>query len=256
MRGGVTGLGGTGPTFGMMGPPPVVFLAIARVYNFKYYRATFCSMSTPAMLTPYDARRGAAIVAAALAEWKSGVREPPKGDPGPIREYLRTIRHSAAESYDSDGDAEWCGAFAGFCLVSAGVRPELLRQQSPAEAGGIGSTYRLHSLCRLDERRRITGVADVRMGDVLVVGRLSTVTKARPRWGEHIVIAAGPATPHDEDSTIPTVEGNASGAGPSGEVHEGVIRRSRPCTPTTGAKGFLFGYRPLPGDCISEVFHG
>lgn len=227
-----------------------------RRYELQHVRAMIRSMSTPAMLTPYDPRRGAAILAAALAEWHSGVCEPPKGDPHRIREYLRIIRHSAADSYDSDGDAEWCGAFAGFCLVSAGVRPELLRQKSPAEAGGIGSTYRLHSLCRLDERRRITSPVDIRMGDVICVGRTPSASRGRKAWGEHIVIAAGPVTPFDEASTFATVEGNASGEGPGAQVYEGVIRRHRSVMPTDKVRGFLFGYRPLPGDCISEVFHG
>lgn len=208
-------------------------------------------MSTPAMLTPYDPRRGAAILAAALAEWKSEVREPPVGDPERIREYLRAGRYSRAEEYDADGDGEWCGFFAGFCLISAGVRAQLLWQKSPAEAGGIGSTYRLHRLCMLDERRRITSPGDIRPGDIVSVGR-----EKRPAYGEHIVIAAGSVTPFDEQSTFPTVEGNASGKGPTGDTYEGVVRRSRMVTATAKVKGFCFGYRPLPGDCISEVSHG
>lgn len=199
------------------------------------------------MLTPYDPRRGAAILAAALAEWKSGVREPPKGNAEPIREYLRVCGFSHAEDYDSDGDAEWCGAFAGFCLISAGVRPDLLRQKSPAEAGGIGSTYRLHRLCMLDERRRITSPRDVRAGDVVVVGRLG-----RSPWGEHIVVAEGT---HPDGEYITTTEGNAVGQLGNLGTGEGVIRRTRPYAPTATVKGFIFGFRPLPGDCISEVFH-
>jgi len=155
------------------------------------------------MLTPFDPIRGNAVLAAALAEWKGSVREPPAGSPDRIREYLRACGFARPDDYDANGDAEWCGAFAAFCLISSGVRPELLRQKSPPEAGGIGSTYRLHRLCILDERRRITRPDDVRAGDVVVVGRVG-----RSAWGEHITIAE--AT-HPERSYITTTEGNAVG---------------------------------------------
>lgn len=205
-------------------------------------------MTTPAMLTPFDPRRGNAVLAAALAEWKSIVREPPAGSPDRIREYLRACGFSRPDDYDANGDAEWCGAFAAFCLISSGVRPELLRQKSPPEAGGLGSTYRLHRLCILDERRRITRPEDVRAGDVVVVGRIG-----RSSWGEHITIAE--AT-HPERSYITTVEGNAVGQLGNLSQGEGVIRRTRPFAPTANAKGFVFGFRPVSGDYIGEVHHG
>lgn len=198
-------------------------------------------MPTPVALTPYDSTRGTRAVAAALAEWKSGVREPPQGDPERIREYLRACGFGHADDYHADGDAEWCGAFAAFCLIASGVRPELLRQKSPPEAGGAGSTYRLHSLCVLDERRRIVSPDDLHMGDVVCVGR-----KGRTRYGEHIVVACDPP----KNGTFETLEGNASGSGPNGNRYEGVVRRSRMCIPTEAVKGFVFGFRPIQGDYV------
>jgi hypothetical protein len=96
--------------------------------------------------------------------------------------------------------------------------------------------------------RRIVGAVDIRPGDIVVVGR-----EGRASWGEHVVIAAGAVTP---GGTFDTIEGNASGAGPRGDSYEGVVRRYRVAVPGTKVKGFRFGFRPLPGDCISEVFHG
>lgn len=200
--------------------------------------------------TAYDPRRGNAVVAAALAEWKAGVREPPAGSPDRIREYLRSCGFARPEDYDSDGDAEWCGAFAAFCLISAGVRPEMVRQKSPPEAGGLGSTYRLHCLAMAAPGRLITLASDLRPGDVVSVGRPGKV-----KWGEHIVICTERPTPFDEASTFATIEGNATGSGPGGLRYEGVVRRARPVMPTAGAKGFVFGFRPLPGDYIGEMHH-
>ena len=202
-------------------------------------RAIVGAMPTP--LTPYDLTRGARTIAAAIAEWKSGVMEPPDCDAFRIREYLRAIKHSSAGTYDADGDAQWCGAFAGFCLAAAGVKPGLLTQKSPPELGGIGSTYRIDALCKLDERRRIVDADDLNVGDVVCLGR-----KGRYRFGEHIGIVYAPPS-HGEFEAI---EGNATGFGPDGQQYEGVVRRSRMCVPTDRVKGFIFGFRPLPGDCI------
>lgn len=207
-------------------------------------------MSTTHTPTAYDPRRGAAVVAAAMAEWKAGVREPPHGDPSRIREYLRACGFARPEEYDSDGDAEWCGAFAAFCLIASGVRPELVRQKSPPEAGGLGSTYRLFCLAQAVPGRLITLASDLRPGDVVSVGRPGKV-----KWGEHIVLCAEKPTPFDEASTFATIEGNATGAGPGGIRYEGVVRRTRPVMPTANAKGFVFGLRPLPGDYIGEMHH-
>lgn len=204
-------------------------------------------MITPQMPTAYDPRRGNDVVAAALAEWKVGVREPPAGDPARIREYLRACGIARPDDYDADGDAEWCGAFAAFCLISSGVRPELVRQKSPPESGGLGSTYRLHCLAKAAPGRLISLASDLRPGDVVSVGRPGKV-----KWGEHIVICTERPTPFDEASTFATVEGNATGAGPGGLRYEGVVRRSRPVMPSSSAKGFIFGFRPLPGDFIGE----
>lgn len=202
------------------------------------------------MPTAYDPRRGNAVVAAALAEWKKSVREPPEGDPGPIREYLRTCGFSHPEKYKANGDEQWCGAFAAFCLVSSGVRPEVVEVKDIADVGDLASTYRLFCLAHAAPGRLITLASDLRPGDIVSVGRAG-----KTRWGEHIVICTERPTPFDEASTFATIEGNATGTGPGGLRYEGVIRRNRPVMPSSAAKGFVFGFRPLPADYIGE-HHG
>lgn len=180
------------------------------------------------------------IVAAALVEWAQVVKEPPGPGVDRIRVYLQAAGFGHWADYAADGDAEWCGAFAGYCLQRAGVNPELLRQKTPPEAGGIGSTYRIDALCRLDERRRVKAFADLLPGDVVCVGR-----KGRCRWGEHIVLVE-----RLDGANIKTIEGNASGRLGDGSQGEGVVRRARMAVPTDAVKGFFFGFRPLPGDYI------
>lgn len=206
-------------------------------------------MSVLATLTPWDPKRGASVVAIALAEHARVVQEPPAGNPARIREYINAIG-GPGDAYDSDGDWAWCGAFAAFCLIQAGARADLLAQKSPAEMGGLGSHYRMWYLARAGGRRFIERAADLRPGDVFVVGRRKP--GMRP-WGgkdAHIVIAASTAF---RNGTVPTVEGNAWGQLGHGKDGEGVIRRSRPTVATADVRGFLFGLRLAPGDFTSEV---
>lgn len=184
------------------------------------------------MTTPALADR---TIAAALAEWRLGVQEPPSGGKvglERIRAYIDGIGGPGG-AYDSDGDYEWCGAFAAYCLMAADVPGELLRQKSPPERGGLGSVYRADCLARVGGATRITAARDLERGDVMIVGRLG-----RSR-GEHIALVEEPLT----DSGLMTIEGNASGGLPDGRWAEGVVRRTRPAVPTSTVRGFIFGLR-------------
>ena len=174
-------------------------------------------------------------IAAALAEWRLGVQEPPAGGEvglARIRAYIDGIG-GPGEAYHADGDWQWCGAFAAFCLMAAGVPGEMMRQKSPPELGGLGSVYRADCLARVGDAVRITAARDLLPGDVMIVGRLG-----RGR-GEHITLVEEPLS----ESGLMTIEGNASGGLPNGRWAEGVVRRTRAAVPTSTVRGFIFGLR-------------
>lgn len=197
------------------------------------------------MLTPWVPERGEAIVRAALAEWERGVQEPPNGRAADVRAYLRACGFGAADAYSANGDAEWCGAFAGWCALQAGASPDVVRVSRDPERGDFASTYRLMRLCAENPARRILRAADLRPGDVAVVGRVG-----RRAWGEHVVIVETPL----RAGLIGTVEGNATGKLGAGRgTGEGVVRRTRLEVPTVSVRGFIFGVRLTPADYIREV---
>lgn len=197
------------------------------------------------MLTPWVPERGEAIVQAALAEWERGVQEPPNGRATDVRAYLRACGFGAADAYSANGDAEWCGAFAGWCALQAGASLDVVWVKRDPERGDFASTYRLMRLCAENPARRILRAVDLRPGDVAVVGRVG-----RRAWGEHIVIVETPL----KAGLIGTVEGNATGKLGAGRgTGEGVVRRTRPEVPTVSVRGFIFGVRLTPADYIREV---
>lgn len=194
------------------------------------------------------------IVDTALAEWSLNVSEPPGPGHERIQLYLDSLRMIAkgpGGHYAKDGDAEWCGAFAGWCVLQAGLtNPELVKVKSKPEQGDLASTYRLFCLAHLSvngrpHARLVTDPRLIASGDLMSVGRLTDSGLRRPAWGEHIVIATGIA---DEFGNVPTVEGNAFGKLGNGHQGQGVIRGSRPIRPTIKTKGFVFGLRFLPED--------
>ena len=183
------------------------------------------------MLTPFDPRRGNAVLAAALAEWKSIVREPPAGSPDRIREYLRACGFSRPDDYDANGDAEWCGAFAAWCYGQVGLKP-LIRKKH------IASTYRLWVWSK-DNARRVP-VREIQVGDIVVIGPEGDAD------GAHVTIASTALKP---DGTFETYEGNAGGKKPDGTRHEGVIKAVRSIHGKT-ARDYraVFAVRPLEGE--------
>lgn len=134
-------------------------------------------------------------------------------------------------AYRWDGDFEWCGAFAAYCW-HASIPLAIRKRYFP-------STYRLdrygqhkrafaESLPNVPEsmRRRylaIDGDADdvdhfgPRAGDILVVNGTG--------YGQHITIVE---SWNPIECVFRTVEGNATGEGPDGTRHQGVVRNVRP----------------------------
>lgn len=119
----------------------------------------------------------------------------------------------------------WCGMFAGYGFanpdqVPVRVHPEISKRVFP-------STYRLNSrkfwkAAGFDKLESRVWAADIQRGDIVTV----RTRRNDPRpWGDHIVVALGPAS----DGEFPTIEGNAYGNKPSGEwARQGVVIRTRP----------------------------
>jgi hypothetical protein len=166
------------------------------------------------------ASRGDAIVAAALAEWRKHVEEPPAGDAAQIDAYIRgefglgwgsgnRRRLNERVEYVSNRDFEWCGAFAAHCYGRVGLKLTARRRD-------FASCYRLQRWAGEDKRRRVA-LADIAPGNILIVG------DGRVPRGTHITIVERVA-----GDIIHTIEGNARGLLPDGSIGEGVIRRTRP----------------------------
>lgn len=192
------------------------------------------------------AHAGRVALSTGLLAWQRGIMDPTRkawGDPAfaDDRAFIDACIRSDnglgwgkcstfVEAYRWDGDFEWCGAFAAYCW-HASLRLDVRRRYFP-------STYRLdrygqHRRAFLEavpteypfaRRRyaRLDGDAEdvelfaPRAGDILVVNGKG--------YGEHICIVER----WDLASmTFETVEGNATGRGPSGERYQGVVRQTR-----------------------------
>lgn len=150
------------------------------------------------------------------------------------------------ERYVKDGDFEWCGAFLAWAYSFAGGLPFLngYRLRADVRETFCASTIRLDTLGRnepwigatrkyppsaqrhyvqFDEHSTPAANLDVRPGDVLLVG---AVPGAHPRaraYGQHVTVVESYA-----GGVFTTIEGNARGPGPRGDVRQGVIRTTRP----------------------------
>ena len=183
------------------------------------------------------------IVQCAKAEWARDIHEAPGSNWMRIREYLKTLRMSTAKTYMHDGDAEWCGAFAGYIVVLAGVSPDLVAVKKRPEEGDLASTYRMLCLAKKDHGLRYVSPEDTLPGDVCSFGRTGV---KRPKEGEHIEVCIGV----DEDS-IETIGGNAYGTFPDGGTGQGVILRQRPRKATEFQKGLVYSLRFQPTDAVA-----
>lgn len=174
-----------------------------------------------------------AQVRRALDAWHDGILEPGQpaiggATPRPdiISEFIRGplgIGWGWEKPYQKNGDFEWCGAFAAWCLGDAIKSDDRLRI--------MPSAYRLHRAAAAGHtglRRLAPG--DAMPGDVLVV----RYARGGEPWGDHICMVE---RVDRSAGLIHTVEGNARGwvtgaaKGDPDACREGVIRRTRPLRP-------------------------
>lgn len=148
----------------------------------------------------------------ALAEFELNVTEPEyNGNYQRITTYINSMDGISwnEPEYTKNGEFAWCGAFAAFAFGS-NVLFNIRHKIFP-------SCYRMYSNWYETKRR----VDNILKGDIVVV---FTSSKRSPAWGNHITIAL--SNP-DENGDFETIEGNAKGTGPNGDLIEGVIKRTR-----------------------------
>lgn len=197
---------------------------------------------------------GAGVLEDAIAAWRTGIREPPEGDPRPIDVMIRGkdgLGWGSVEvgprarpniAYLKDNDYSWCGAGVASWYgqrIKAAVRKK-----------SFASTYRLWRWA-LNTPRMIWSAgrdgdpALMREGDIGLVGPEPGSSAAAQVYGAHIVLIGGRLA----GAVFPTVEANATGLAPTGERWEGVIRKHRPLTHATPeVYRLLHLIRPLDED--------
>jgi hypothetical protein len=210
--------------------------------------------------------RGEVAAAAAMTRWNALVQEPPGQNSGlidgmirscgwtysvaskDVRDARRAAGQPNPDTYRVNGDFSWCGVFVGDAWKQAGIAPEALPdfrdryKRRPLMM--FSSCYRLVSHWARNTAR-VVEPQSAQIGDVVIVGAKPGSSKGAKHWGSHVTMALGAPV----NGEIPTVEGNAKGAGPNGERYEGVIRRSRPLA-SNNPKTYrvLWVLRPLDED--------
>ena len=159
---------------------------------------------------------------------------------------------------------EWCGAFASYAWRAAGLG-------LPSRYTYFASTFRLdcwghykpfektpnprpasgvpRKIVELDESsgplQAHFGDGDPpRAGDILMVGGVNTA------YGKHVTIVESYDT---KTGVFTTLEGNATGAGPSGATRHGVIRGRRPVGLAKGAPVTTYHARRLIRPALSDL---
>ncbi len=136
----------------------------------------------------------------------------------------RLNKRKGIVKYRPKSDA-WCGMFVGSGFADPHGSP--FRVHPKISELVFPSTYRLNSGAFWKRagfpKLKSLRPTDVQRGDVLTVRTRRTDPRA---YGDHIVLALGPAGP---DGEIPTIEGNAQGNKPTGPWNrQGVVIRTRP----------------------------
>lgn len=245
----------------------------------KTYRALLVDRQTKlraAQGSPDPLRdAGTVTVLEAKAEWLRDIADLPAPS-SPDYERCRSeierivaspdgLGWSWEKPYQGNHQIEWCGAFAAFSWRAAGLSLDLRKTY-------FSSTYRLDRWARyqpwndgvpdpkppagpyrmiveLDEH---SGPLDAhfsdddppRAGDVLLVGGVNTA------YGKHVTIVES----YDSATGIfTTLEGNATGPGPSGGTRHGVIRNQRPVGLPRGAVPTTYHARRLIRPSLQDL---
>jgi hypothetical protein len=135
------------------------------------------------------------------------------------------LRQRCPDGYTRPPDPDWCGIFVGFVGLTVGqvdgeavCIPVALKQDIARFV--LPSCYRLQSRSHWEERAGVPMPGyyfghEVEAGDVITVG-------TRKPYGDHIALVV-----RRDGDRIETIEGNARGRLPSGEIGKGVVRRMR-----------------------------
>jgi len=177
----------------------------------------------------------------ALGSWMTRVLDPAKGvetedtkrGKVEIRRYIEEgLGWKLPNGYAGDGAFSWCGAFAAWCWLGAGLTVENARKFAPPDAPGhvYASTWRLSQAAKRDPAFKVAKVSDIRPGDTVVIEG----PDHKP-YGDHIVTALA----WDKvQSELVIVHGNGHGRWPTGEWVEGVVVSTIPRSSIVAA------YRP------------
>lgn len=183
-------------------------------------------------------QRVARILGAADAEWRRCVRDDAAHYPLITRYYRDGLEWETR--YSGGAGRQWCGAFAAWCLLAAGL-PRILRRGGISYRGcptGCASTLRLDALCRQRPARRVRP-ADLQAGDVAVLW--DGKTARLERVGSHIMLVRESVEPGSE--WVRTVEGNGTGVLPDGTVGHGVVHGTRSLVIRPGKSRVIYGVR-------------
>lgn len=218
------------------------------------------------------AERGRAAAAEAERLWKQDVYDPKVGDKRPRTPFcLRIITEIITRTgwgwsltggqYKGDGPPQWCGLFAAYCWLVAGLDPKWV-------ATFWASTLRLDNWVK-DEGWKPEGKPLIPSGGKRPFIALNSKSKptdcvfpdgSLPQAGDILVV--GDETPKDGDhinivmsfdpvtGAFDTISGNGGGVGPNGDSRQGISRR----TYTIGTPGYhpLRVYRPMVTDLLSK----
>ena len=176
------------------------------------------------------------VLQAAKDEWDQGIDEDDEDGQKRISKYIwEGLGWSWIAPFEP-ADFEWCGAFAAWCCMKAGLKQDIRKKH-------LASTYRLFRWS--DDNARRIEPKDIEPGDIVVVGRID-----KKRHGSHVTICRSVGS-----YGIGTWEGNATAPGsdatPEGKgIYEGVITRSRPFNGEQERREYcvLYGVRPMPSD--------
>lgn len=211
------------------------------------------------------AAAGQAAIDEALRLWRFDIIDPKRSDKSGraslsrdrIEDMIRSCGWDWELPYAGDGDLEWCGIFAGHCWRAA-IPQATLRTWLP-------STYRLDrwaSYSRMEQHRNAPPATPAPMRVYVKLDADSKTIHVAPRAGDILLVGPEDAAKaygvhvcmverYDPDEQMfYTVEGNATGLGPTGERRQGVVRAKRPL----GArKGHSYIARRLIRPAVSDL---
>lgn len=175
---------------------------------------------------------GEVALDAALTEWSRRTFDPRKLDTSPaaaqsklvICQYINEGLGWGIKEYKGNTTFAWCGAFAAWCWLQAGMTPTRAKKFSGADVPGdpFASTYRLMRAAQRDPLLTIA-VPKSLPADVVVVKSASQPKK----FGNHITMAVAWSQNRD---VVTCVHGNGHGRWPTGEWVEGVVISTFPAT--------------------------